>query len=77
MSRCDWCDHLGTPDHPIIPNRGRQLCGTCSWAEIDDRGIDVLEMPSPGAIPRVRTIGGRQNRDENGVPFVNPRSRNR
>jgi hypothetical protein len=75
--RCQWCDRLGTDARPIIPNRGRKLCGTCSWAEIDDVGIDITEVPAPGAIPRVRTIGGRQSRDENGVRYINPRSRAR
>lgn len=75
--RCEWCERLGTDAKPVIPNRGRKLCGDCSWAEIDDAGIEITVVPAPGAIPRVVTIGGRQSRDENGVRFVTPRSRKR
>lgn len=63
IERCEWCDRIGTETHPIISNRGRRLCGTCSWAEIDDAGIDITEVPYPGAIPRVRNIGRRAERD--------------
>lgn len=63
IERCEWCDTAGTEARPIIPNRGRKLCGPCSWAEIGDAGINILEVPADGAIPRVRNIGRRADAD--------------